>query len=87
MTNRTMEGKDKRFIEEMNAIEVRNMINENTIAIMVLGACENHGDHMPFGSDFISQQKLQKELLLKLVMLLFFLPFRTELVCIMINFR
>ncbi|HJR84171.1 MAG TPA: creatininase family protein [Nitrososphaeraceae archaeon] len=53
MTNRTMKRKHKQFIEEMNAIEVRNMINEKTIAILVLGACENHGDHMPFGSDFI----------------------------------
>ena len=48
-----IEGKHKQFIEEMNAVEVRNMVNDHTIAIMVLGACENHGDHMPFGSDFI----------------------------------
>ncbi|MDW0156213.1 MAG: creatininase family protein [Nitrososphaeraceae archaeon] len=65
MTNRTMEGKDKRFIEEMNAIEVRNMINEKTIAIMVLGACENHGDHMPFGSDFIFPTEIAKRVATK----------------------
>jgi creatinine amidohydrolase len=60
-----MEGKDKRFIEEMNAIEVRNMINEKTIAIMVLGACENHGDHMPFGSDFIFPTEIAKRVATK----------------------
>jgi len=53
MTNNGIEGKDKHLIEEMNAIEVRKTINEKTIAILVFGACENHGDHMPFGSDFI----------------------------------
>ena len=53
MTNNSMKGKYKRLIEEMNAIEVRKTINEKTIAVLVFGACENHGDHMPFGSDFI----------------------------------
>jgi len=53
MTNNGIEGKDKHLVEEMNAIEVRKTINEKTIAILVFGACENHGDHMPFGSDFI----------------------------------
>ena len=49
---------DKVLLEEMNAIEVQEKINEKTIAILVLGACENHGDHMPFGSDFIFPMKL-----------------------------
>ena len=65
MTNQTLEDKDKRFIEEMNAIEVRNLINEKTIAILVLGACENHGDHMPFGSDFIFPTEIAKRVATK----------------------
>jgi creatinine amidohydrolase len=48
----------KILLEEMNAIEVKDKINKKTIAILVLGACENHGDHMPFGSDFIFPMKL-----------------------------
>ena len=46
------------LLEEMNAIQVRDKITEKTIAILVLGACENHGNHMPFGSDFIFPMKL-----------------------------
>jgi creatinine amidohydrolase len=49
---------NKFFLEEMNALEVKDKINEETIAILVFGACENHGDHMPFGSDFIFPMKL-----------------------------
>ncbi len=46
------------LLEEMNAIQVKNKITDKTIAILVLGACENHGNHMPFGSDFIFPMKL-----------------------------
>lgn len=46
------------LLGEMNAIQVRDKITEKTIAILVLGACENHGNHMPFGSDFIFPMKL-----------------------------
>jgi creatinine amidohydrolase len=62
MTDGTMEVKYKRFIEEMNAVEVRKTVNEKTIAILVFGACENHGDHMPFGSDFIFPTEIAKRL-------------------------
>jgi creatinine amidohydrolase len=62
MTDGTMEVKYKRFIEEMNALEVRKTVNEKTIAILVFGACENHGDHMPFGSDFIFPTEIAKRL-------------------------
>ncbi|MDF2768118.1 MAG: crnA 2 [Nitrososphaeraceae archaeon] len=41
------------MLEEMNSLQVRNRVNRKTVAILVFGACENHGDHMPFGSDFI----------------------------------
>ncbi len=87
MTDGTSEVKYKRFIEEMNAVEVRKTVNEKTIAILVFGACENHGDHMPFGSDFFSRRKLQKDLLSRSIMLLFFLQFHMESVYIMTNFR
>jgi creatinine amidohydrolase len=65
MTDSSMEGKYRRFIEEMNAIEVRKTVNEKTIAILVFGACENHGDHMPFGSDFIFPTEIAKRLATK----------------------
>lgn len=65
MTDGTMEVKYKRFIEEMNAVEVRKTVNEKTIAILVFGACENHGDHMPFGSDFIFPTEIAKRLATK----------------------
>jgi len=65
MTDGTMEVKYKRFIEEMNAVEVRKTVDEKTIAILVFGACENHGDHMPFGSDFIFPMEIAKRLATK----------------------
>jgi creatinine amidohydrolase len=65
MTNNGIEGKDKHLVEEMNAIEVRKTINEKTIAILVFGACENHGDHMPFGSDFIFPTEVAKRVATK----------------------
>jgi creatinine amidohydrolase len=50
------------LLEEMNAVQVRKNTNNNTVAVIVLGACENHGDHMPFGSDFIFPMELAKRL-------------------------
>jgi creatinine amidohydrolase len=41
------------FLESMNAMQIRKKVDENTVAVLIFGACENHGDHMPFGSDFI----------------------------------
>lgn len=54
---------NKLLLEEMNAIQVKQKINEKTVAILVLGACENHGDHMPFGSDFIFPMKLVENII------------------------
>ena len=42
MTKATIGENHKGFIEEMNAAEVRETINEKTVAILVFGACENH---------------------------------------------
>jgi creatinine amidohydrolase len=61
----------------MNALQVKNCINRNTTAIIVIGACENHGDHMPFGADFIFPTELLKRISLKLenVIILPFIPY------------
>lgn len=50
------------LLEEMNAVQVRKNTSNKTVAVIVLGACENHGDHMPFGSDFIFPMELAKRL-------------------------
>jgi len=44
----------------MNAIQLRKNLNSKTVAMLVFGACENHGDHMPFGSDFFVPMELAK---------------------------
>ncbi len=44
----------------MNAIQLRKNVNSKTVAIIVFGACENHGDHMPFGSDFFVPMELAR---------------------------
>jgi creatinine amidohydrolase len=49
-----------RILEEMNAIQLRKNLNNKTVAILVFGACENHGDHMPFGADFLVPMELAK---------------------------
>ena len=48
------------MLEEMNALQVRENLSRNTVAILVFGACENHGDHMPFGSDVLVPMELAK---------------------------
>lgn len=60
---RPLLSSDNYLLEEMNAIQVKDKITEKTIAILVLGACENHGNHMPFGSDFIFPMKLVEKVL------------------------
>jgi creatinine amidohydrolase len=50
------------FVEEMNAAKIKKNVNSKTIAILVFGSCENHGDHMPFGSDFIVPMELAKRI-------------------------
>jgi creatinine amidohydrolase len=55
-----------RELATMNALQVKNCINRSTTAIIVMGACENHGDHMPFGADFIFPTELLKRIAVKL---------------------
>jgi creatinine amidohydrolase len=61
----------------MNALQVKNSINRSTTAIMVIGACENHGDHMPFGADFIFPTELLKRIAAKIknVIILPYIPY------------
>jgi len=42
------------ILAEMNSVEVKKTARKDTIAVLIFGACVNHGDHMPFGSDFYS---------------------------------
>ena len=49
------------MLEEMNALQLRRRINSKTVALLVFGACENHGDHMPFGSDCYVPLELAKQ--------------------------
>ncbi len=58
--------KGKTFLlEEMSGFEIKKQVNSKTIAVLIFGACENHGDHLPFGSDFIFPLDLAKRISLK----------------------
>lgn len=48
------------LIEEMNSNQIKKKVNDKTVAIVILGSCENHGDHLPLGSDFIFPLELAK---------------------------
>ena len=56
----------KLLLEEMNANQVKNVVNDNSIAFIILGSCENHGNHLPFGSDSIFPMNLAKIILEKI---------------------
>jgi creatinine amidohydrolase len=47
-------------LSEMSARELEQIISHETVGLLIFGACENHGDHMPFGSDFIMPFELAK---------------------------
>ena len=68
---------DKCELATMNAIQVKDCINTSTTAIVVIGACENHGDHMPFGADFIFPTEFLKRITVKLknVIILPYIPY------------
>jgi creatinine amidohydrolase len=57
---------NRNILEEMNAIQVKEHVNMKTIAILVIGSCENHGDHLPFGSDFLVPFYLARSIAKKL---------------------
>ena len=51
---------DRNVLSEMSAHELEQIISDETVGLLIFGACENHGDHMPFGSDFIMPFELAK---------------------------
>lgn len=51
---------DRNILSEMSARELEQFISHETVGVLIFGACENHGDHMPFGSDFIMPFELAK---------------------------
>ncbi len=65
---------DLNLIEDMNANQIKKKVNDETVALLIFGSCENHGDHLPFGSDFIFPLELAKRLALKNKNLLIFPP-------------
>jgi creatinine amidohydrolase len=62
MNTRSENQKDHNsyVLSEMNAYDLNQHITHETIGLLIFGACENHGDHMPFGSDFIMPFELAK---------------------------
>lgn len=50
------------ILSDTNAAKLQQLLTEDTIAVLIFGACENHGDHMPFGSDFIMPYELAKRM-------------------------
>ena len=61
-----MKSNESFLIEDMNGHQIKEKVNDETIALLILGACENHGDHLPFGSDFIFPLELAKRVAIKI---------------------
>jgi creatinine amidohydrolase len=61
MHNLSMGKNSENLLELMNAAQIRTKVNGKTVVLLVFGACENHGDHMPFGSDFIFPLEVAKK--------------------------
>src|SRR5918911_2386373 len=62
--NQTNYG-DHNVLSEMSVRELEQIISNETVGLLIFGACENHGDHMPFGSDFIMPYELAKRVATK----------------------
>jgi len=70
-----MKNDDEFFlIEDMNSIQIKKKVNDKTVAGLIFGSCENHGDHLPFGSDFIFPLELAKRVAIKNKNLILFPP-------------
>ena len=69
-----MKDNETFLIENMNSHQIREKVNDETIALLILGACENHGDHLPFGSDFIFPLELAKRVAIKIKNMVIFPP-------------
>jgi len=46
------------YLEEMNYLEVEEYLKNNDTVIIVTGSCENHGKHMPLGTDTFIPKKI-----------------------------
>ncbi|MFQ5941873.1 MAG: creatininase family protein [Nitrososphaerales archaeon] len=66
---------DSNILAEMNAQQIRKKVRKDTIAVLIFGAFENHGDHMPFGSDFITPFEIAKRVARKHAKLIILPPF------------
>lgn len=55
------------LLAEMNAgqLSEQQITPDKTIAVLIFGACENHGNHLPFGADFIMPFELAKRVAMK----------------------
>ncbi|MGH9981234.1 MAG: creatininase family protein [Nitrososphaeraceae archaeon] len=62
------------LIGEMNAHQIKKKVNDKTVAVLIFGSCENHGDHLPFGSDFIFPFELAKRVAVKIENLIILPP-------------
>ena len=62
------------LIGEMNAHQIKKKVNDKTVAVLIFGSCENHGDHLPFGSDFIFPFELAKRVAVKIQNLIILPP-------------
>ena len=62
------------ILSELNAHQLSQIVTKDTVAVLIFGACENHGDHMPFGADFIMPFELAKRVAGKNRNLLIFPP-------------
>ena len=40
-----MKDNDLILIEDMNANQIKKKVNDETVALLIFGSCENHGDH------------------------------------------
>ena len=69
-----MKDDDFFLIEDMNALQIKKKVNNKTVAVLIFGSCENHGDHLPFGSDFIFPLELAKRIAKKNKNLIIFPP-------------
>jgi creatinine amidohydrolase len=53
------------YLDELTMLEFKEKVNENTIVILPIGAVEEHGSHLPLGTDsiqpeFIAQKVAEK---------------------------
>lgn len=53
-------SKNSSVLSDLNAHEVKEIVKRDAVAVLIFGACENHGDHLPFGADFIMPFELAK---------------------------